>query len=103
MPLLEAELHRGAEHAQPVAAAAPEVDGGGLRKIFGRTGDLPDVEVGVDDLRQHLVVEHEVVGIAHERHPLQHLAGEGAVWYSDSFCPTITFWNHVRQRLKKYL
>ena len=55
------------------------MDGGGLREIFRRAGDFPDVEIGVDDLRQHLVVEDEVVGVAHKCDFLQHLAGESAV------------------------
>lgn len=79
MPFLEAELHGGAQNPETIFTASAEVDRGGFREIFRRAGDLPDVETSVDDLRQHLVVEDEIVGVVHEGHLLQHLSGEGAV------------------------
>ena len=38
-----------------------------------------DVITGIDDLRQHLVVEHKIIGIAHERDFFEHLMRKGAV------------------------
>jgi len=79
MPLLQTELERGAQYAETVAAAATEIDGRGLRKIFGRAGDFADIVVGIDDLRQHLVVEDKVVRVTHKRDAFEDLAGESAV------------------------
>src|SRR5439155_22541427 len=56
-----AEFERGAEYAEAVLHAAAEVDRRGLGKVPRRARDLADVKAEPDGLRQHLVVEDEVV------------------------------------------
>ena len=61
--LLEEEFHRRSHHPEAVFDAAPEIDGGGLLKIAGGTGDLADGKAEIDHLGQHFVVKNEVVGV----------------------------------------
>jgi hypothetical protein len=76
-PLGQAELERGAQHAQPVDGAAAEIDGGGFREITGGTGDLAYPRAHQHGLRHYLVIEYEIVGIALQRHGLQQLPAVG--------------------------
>jgi len=61
--LLEPELQRGCQNAQPILHTAREVNRGGLGKILRRTGYFADAVLRKDDLRKYLVVEYKVVGI----------------------------------------
>jgi len=61
--LLEPVLERGFEHAQSVNGAPLQVDGGCFLVIAGGTGDLSDLETGVEDLGDHLVVEYKILGV----------------------------------------
>src|SRR5207302_1742035 len=58
---LQKEFRGRAEHAEPIPDAAPEIDRRGLWKIFRRAGDFTDAKPEIDALREHFVVEHEVV------------------------------------------
>src|SRR5215467_9422377 len=77
--LLQSKLHSRAQHAESVLHAAAEIDGRGLSEILRRTGDFSDAKTEVDALRQHLVVEHEVIGIFQQRQLGENFAAEGAV------------------------
>ena len=61
-PVAEARPH----HPQPVHDGPPEVDGAGLRKIAGGTRYLADREAEGHRLRQHLVVEEEIIRVGQE-------------------------------------
>src|SRR5207253_11174297 len=74
-----AEFERGAEYAEAVFHAAAEVDRRAFGKVTRRAGDLADVKAEPDGLRQHLVVEDEVVRVLLQRKRLQEPAREGAV------------------------
>ena len=50
-------------HPTTVAQAPPEVDRGRLGEVLRRAADLADAEAAPEDLREHLVVEDEVVGV----------------------------------------
>ena len=73
MTFLEPELERGGQHSKSISAASPEINGRGIWKILGRTGDFTDVKIRVNDLRKHLVVKHKIIGILHKGNPLEHL------------------------------
>jgi hypothetical protein len=64
---LQGKLQRGSDYFKPIFHAAMKVNGGGLLKIFGGTGNFSDAETEVDALRQHLVIEDEVVGVFKQR------------------------------------
>jgi hypothetical protein len=49
------------QNSEAVGHAASEVDGRSLLKVFGRTRHLTDGVVKEDNLRQHLIVEYEIV------------------------------------------
>src|SRR5580700_2690483 len=76
---LERKLQSSFEDPKAVLNAATKIDGRRFFKIFGRAGNLPNTEAEVDALRQHLVVENEIVAILPERQPGKHLAAESAV------------------------
>ena len=63
MPLLQPIAEGGVNDSKPVLHAAAEIDGGGLRKVLRGTGDFGHLEAGIENLRQHLVVKDEVVGV----------------------------------------
>src|SRR5271154_820774 len=77
--LFEGELKSGGEDAEAVFHAAAEVDGGGLLEIFRRAGNFSDAEAEMDALRQHLVVEDEVVGVFEQGKFGQDFSAEGAI------------------------
>src|SRR5580700_6665536 len=60
---LQCKLQCGAQHSDAVLHAAPEIDGGGIVKILGRTRYFSNTETETHTLRQHLIVKDEVVGI----------------------------------------
>src|SRR5206468_4170866 len=62
-PFAEAEGQAGGEAAKTVLEAATEVDGGRLLEILRRATDLADGVAVPENLREHLVVEHEVVRV----------------------------------------
>ena len=76
---MQEELQRHGQHAQTVGDRATEVDGRGLLEVGGRTAHLADLEACIEDLRQHLVVEDEVVGVLGQGKCFEHRTGEGAV------------------------
>src|SRR5581483_3244549 len=77
--LRQPEGRRGREAADTVAEAPPEADRRRVGGVRRRTRDLADHVAEPHDLREHLAVEDEVVGVRVERKPLEHLAREGAV------------------------
>src|SRR5579863_774791 len=70
-PLLQAKLQRGSENAKTVSDAAPKADAGGFGKIPRRTRDLAKPVAKINNLRQHLVVEHKVIAIGFQRQRIQ--------------------------------
>jgi len=72
-PLGQSESQPGPQTAESIGQAATEVDRGGLGKIFCRAGNLGNREPMPVDLRQHLVVEDEIVGILRDIQLLQDL------------------------------
>ena len=60
---LEPILQSSAENSEAILHASAEVNGGCFFKIFRGAGNFADTESKMYALRQHLVVEHEVVGI----------------------------------------
>src|SRR5690606_25334884 len=73
-PHLVEKMRKGhPQHTQSVFEAAPEIDGAGLGEILGGTSDFGDFESRVEDLRDHLVVEHKVVGVGLVIDRLDHL------------------------------
>jgi hypothetical protein len=77
--LIEKMHKRRAQYAHPVFHAAAEIDGAGLGEIFGGAGDLPNFKSRVKDLRDHLVIEHKIVGVGVVIDLFEHLPGKGAV------------------------
>src|ERR1700751_5234727 len=75
----EAESKARSQHAEAIDHAAAEIDGGGFREVLFREGNLPDPEALVDRLRQHRVVEHEIIGVARERKRFDDASPEPAV------------------------
>ena len=75
----EAEFQAGAEAAETVFATAAEVDRRGLSEILRGAAYFANREPVPEDLREHLVVEHEIVGVWGEVNFLQQFAGKGAV------------------------
>src|SRR5438105_3499599 len=67
------------QHAQAIDHAAAEIDRRGFREISCRARDFADSESTIDRLRQHLIVEYEVVRISVQRKGLDHLPGEPAI------------------------
>ena len=67
------------DDAEAVAQRSAEVDRRRLLEVGGGAAHLADLEAGQQDLREHLVVEDEVVGVLEQRQRLEHLAREGAV------------------------
>lgn len=62
-PFVKTVLEGNGHAAEAIFHAAAEVDGGGFREIFRRTGDLGNFVTGIHNLRKHLVVEHKIVGV----------------------------------------
>ena len=77
--LLQGKLQRRCQHSQTILHAAAEVDGRRFFEIFGRARNFADAEAEVHALRQHLVVEDEVVGVFEQRQIQSGLAAEGAI------------------------
>src|SRR5208337_1703198 len=61
-PPMQPEPNRGPQDADPVDHASAKVDRGRFRKIFGRTGNFANSEASINGLRQHLIIEHEILG-----------------------------------------
>ena len=72
-------LPRGAQHADPVFDAWPHAGGRCVVEIPRRTGDFGDFVSEEDQLREHLVVEHEPVRVLLERKAYKHVARECAI------------------------
>src|SRR4051794_26122337 len=62
-PLRQPKCHRRLHAPQPVRDASPQPDRTRLRKILRRTTDLRDHMPKEKNLRQHLIVENEIVRI----------------------------------------
>jgi hypothetical protein len=60
---VQGEPYRGRNCAHAKGQASAKIDRGGFREMLRRTGHLADAESCVDALRQHLIVEHEIVDI----------------------------------------
>ena len=79
-PLRQAEIvHRRRDAAQAVADAPRQVDARRLGEILRRAAHLGDRVPAPEDLREHLVVEDEVVGVLAQRQRLEQLPRERAV------------------------
>src|SRR5437588_1178642 len=78
-PLLKGELQSSRQHFKTIFHATPEVDRGRLFEIFRGTGNFSDAKTKVHALREHLVIEHEIVGIFEERKLGEHLAAKGTI------------------------
>ena len=72
-------LHRGSQAAETVLHTAHEVDRRGFSKVLRRATDLGNRFIEPQDLRQHLVVEHKVVGVFVKGKPTQQVSGKRAV------------------------
>ena len=75
-PPLKCELDRGGEHIKAVFHASAEIDRRGFLEILGRTGNFTDLKSKVHALREHLVVEDEVVGVLEQGQFSQDFAAE---------------------------
>src|SRR5439155_4793128 len=75
----EAVADAGREAAEAVTQRTAESDRGRLGRVAGGAADLGDRAPAPQDLGQDLVVEHEVVRVALERHALEQPARERAV------------------------
>src|ERR1039458_2542836 len=80
------QTHPGQTKAQPrsqtpkaIADAPPQVDGRRLREILRRAAYLGNAEAMPEDLRQHLVIEHEVIRVPLQAQPLEDCPRERAV------------------------
>src|SRR5687767_10001507 len=78
-PLGEAEFQTGAQASESVLHTATEINRRRFREIFRRATDLGDGVAMPQNLREHLVVENEIVRVLIDRNTLQHLAGESAI------------------------
>ena len=76
---LQSELQGGGQHAESVLHAAAKVDGRSSFEIFGRARNFADAKTEVHALSEHLVIEHEVVGVFQQGQLGKHFAAEGAV------------------------
>ena len=77
-PARQAEGDADAHDAQTVAHRSPEADARRFLHITGRTADFADLISEVDGLREHLIVEHEIVRVLVEWQGLEHFARKGA-------------------------
>jgi len=75
----EAELHSSEEATDPVFNTSAQVNGGRFFEVFGRATHLADGETGPKDLREHLVVKDEIIGIGAQLYAFEDFAGEGAI------------------------
>src|SRR4029077_15240153 len=66
------------QHTQAVDDASEEVDGRGLGEVPSGARNLADPEPKAETLREHLVVEHESVGVLEQRQCLEHVPAERA-------------------------
>ena len=64
-PLLEM-LERDLQDAEPIFNTPAQIYRRCFGEILGWAGDFGDLETGIDYLREHLVVEDEVVGVSVE-------------------------------------
>ncbi len=78
-PFVEPKQERDLEDTQTVGRATPKVDGRGLGKVVRRTRNLADPKPEVNDLREHLVVKNEIVGVREKRKSLENSSGESPV------------------------
>jgi hypothetical protein len=62
------------KNSETVLHAAFEVDGRRFFKIFRRAGDFPNAKTKHHGLRDHLIVENEVVGVFENGKSLEQLA-----------------------------
>ena len=74
-PIFEA----GCETSETVFDAAAQIDGGGLGEIFRRAAYFGNGEAVPEDLRQHLVVENEIIRVVRKMELFENLAGKGAI------------------------
>src|SRR5579871_2111879 len=76
---LQSKLQRSRQHPEAVFHAAAEVDGRCFLEITRWAGNFADAESEVGALRQHLIVEDEVIGIFQKRQFRQSAAAEGTI------------------------
>src|SRR5262249_34619814 len=79
LPVRQAKTQRRCKTTQAIAHAPAKIDRWSFRYIAGRTGHFPDRTAERDDLREHLIIENEVVGISFHRQALQQLARKSAI------------------------
>lgn len=73
-PFRQPEPHCGPQAAKPVFHAPAEVYGRGIRHVARRAADLGYGIAVPEDLGEHLVVKHEIVGIGFQRQLKQELS-----------------------------
>jgi hypothetical protein len=63
-------------HPNPYRRLREKIDRRGLGEVLRRAAHLADAIAAPQDLREHLIVEDEIVGVVRERKLEQHLARE---------------------------
>ena len=67
------------QHTKAVHHRPAEIDAAGLGEVFGRAGNLTELHVQRHGLGEHLVIEHEIVGVSAKGQRFEHLARKGPV------------------------
>src|SRR5204863_7270918 len=78
-PASQTETQRRAKATEAVTHASTKVNRGSFRQIFRRARDLADFRTQPNDLGEHLVVEHKIVGVLFNRDTLEQTSGKGAI------------------------
>ena len=78
-PFRQAKTERRAQTAKTILHTALEIDRRRFGKVFRRATYLGDPGTKPQNLREHLIVEDEVVAILVERQAFQNFAEKGAV------------------------
>ena len=77
--LFKSVLQTGRQHTKTILHAPPEIYGRSFGEVLGWAGYFTDSESKVHTLRQHLVIENEVVRVLQQRHSGKHRTAEGAI------------------------
>src|ERR1051325_3418919 len=76
---MKPEFHRCREDSQSVNNGSSEVDRRRFREIAGRTRYLADAKPERRRLREHLIVEHEIIGAFIQWKRFENVTSEGAI------------------------
>jgi hypothetical protein len=72
-PSMEEVLTGYPQYSHSINGASFKIDAGSIVKIFGRTGYLSYFKSFHKDLRQHFIIENEIVAVVHIMDSQQHL------------------------------